>query len=223
MKGKLANVIDDIKCIFEKKNLDITSLILKLRVVDDERLTIFSTDNAFVEVRSITELFNHIALHCSIYDYELLLSFVVSTNCKEAEKMLEDFTKSLHSSILEKLDLWCVEELCDSKTFNPETHKLVINYVGKEDTKMKTQRLVKSIIYERFNLPKASITFKGVEVGSVAFIYQISPAVKAHLLKNTSAAVFSEKDKIKYLAIDDEVIQVKGKCVNAFSNSIYTV
>ena len=56
-------------------------------------------------------------------------------------------------------------------------------------------------------------------MGSVNFIYQISPAVKAHLQQYpiTAEKVFSEKDKIKCLIIDDEEVkfpaQLEGKYV----------
>ena len=213
MKGKLAHAINNIQCIIEKNNLDINSLILTLRIADDGKKTIFSTDDAFKKIHSTTELFQHMVSHCSIYDYDLLISLVASIKCKEADKVLKNLKTTLHSSILKDLTLWCDEKLCDPISFMPNTHKLAIKYIGKEECTMKTQNLVKSIIYEHYKLSRASITFKGIEEGCVVFIYQISPAVKAHLLQKTFSDVLSKNDKIKYLAVDGEVIQFKGKCV----------
>ena len=209
MKGEFALVTERIRLIIEKKELDLNSLILKLRTVDDEKKTIFSTDDAFTKVQCITDLFRHILNHCNIYDYEILISFVTSTDCEEAKKMLEDFTQMLHSSILSDLDLLHdAQELHDPKGFIPGTHRLVIKYVGGKST-MKTQILVKNIVYERYKLPYTSIIFRGVEGGSIAFIYQISSAVKAHILKHHFEAVFSEEDKVTHLAIDGQEL---SKC-----------
>ena len=48
-------------------------------------------------------LFHHIGQYCSIYDYELLVAFVQSTGCQDAIKLLDDFTKTLSTSILSDL------------------------------------------------------------------------------------------------------------------------
>ena len=214
VKGKFAMSAENIKRIIENKKIDINSLIFKLCSVDDEEKTIFSTDDVFKKVHTIDELFFHIMQYCSIYDYDLLIAFVESTNCNEAKEELERFTKQLHSSILRDLNLLCMEELQDHRGFMHGTHKLVIKYVGGNKCTVKTQELVKNIIYERYHLQMGSIIFKGVEEGCVAFIYQISPAVKAHFLQYPLAS-FSENDNIQNITIDDKVIQLQGNfCVS---------
>ena len=217
LKGRYANTIENIRSIFEGNMLDVKSLILKLNALDDDNITIFSTDKAVKKIHSIDKLFIHIGNHCSIYDYELLTAFVDSTECQEAINLLDNFTKELHSSVLSDLDLLSDdEELRDPQDFMPGTHKLVIIYVGGKCT-MKVEKLVRNIIYERFHLRKSSILFEGVQMGSVAFVYQISPAVKGHLQQYpiTAEKVFSEKDHIKCLIIDDEEVkfpaQLEGK------------
>ena len=217
LKARYANVTVNICNILKGKNLDVNSLILKLAALDHDNITIFSTDQAFRQIHSINELFIHISNHCSIYDYELLTEFVESTECQEAIKLLDDFTKELHSSVLSDLGLLRDDgELRDPQDFMPGTHKLVIKYVGGKCT-MKTKGLVQNIVCERFNLRKGSIFFKGVQMSSVAFVYQISPAVKGYLQQYpiTAEKVFSEEDQIKCLIIDDEEVkfpaQLEGK------------
>ena len=217
LKGKYAVMIENIRNIFEGKNLDVNSLILKLSSIDDDNITIFSTDRAFRQIHSIDDLFIHIGNHCSIYDYELLVAFVEATECQEAIKVLDDFTKELHSSVLSDLDLLGDDgELQDPKVFT--NHKMIIKYVGGKCT-IKTKQLVQNIICERFHLNKGSIFFRGVQVGSVNFVYQISSAVKAHIQQFpiTAEKVFPEKEKIKCLIIDDEEVkfpvQLEGKAI----------
>ena len=214
LKGRYANVTVKICSIIEDKRLNIKILILSLCSLDDNNITIFSTDKAFKKIHNTTELFHHIGKYCSIYDYELLVAFVEATECPEAIKLLDNFTKELHSSILSDLDLLCENgELQDPKDFMPGTHKLIIKYVGGECT-MKIQKLVQNIICERFQLKKGSVTFIGVEEGSVNLVYQISPAVKSYLHQYTitskDVAVFFDNN-INCLLIDNKELKLPGQ------------
>ena len=207
LKGKYAAVVDKLRLTIDSQKLDITSLILKLCSLDEDNTTIFSTDKAFKEIHSTTELFHHIGQYCSIYDYELLEAFVESTECEEAIKLLDDFTKELNCSILSDLNLLSKDgELRDPKDFMPGTNKLVIKYVGDKCT-LKTKEIVKNIIYESFHLRKGSIIFKGVQEGCIAFVNQISPTVKSYLLQyplTTSDIELLFKFNINCFVIDDE-------------------
>ena len=206
LKGKYAIVVDKLRLIIDSQKLDITSQILKLCSLDEDNTTIFSTVKVFKEIHSTTELFLHIGQYCNIYDYELLEAFVESTECEEAVKLLDDFTKELSCSILSDLNLLSKDgELRDPKDFMPGTHKLVIKYVGGKCT-LKTKEIVTNIIYESFHLRKGSIVFKGVQEGCIAFIYQISPIVKSYLLHyllTTEDIELLFKNQIKYFIIDE--------------------
>ena len=211
LKGKYAVVVDKLRLIIDSQKLDITSLILKLCSLDEDNTTIFSTDKVFKEIHSTTELFHHIGQYCSIYDYELLEAFVESTECEEAIKLLDDFTKELSCSILSDLNLLSKDgELRDPKDFMPGTHKLVIKYVGDKST-VKTKEIVKNIVYESFHLKKGSIIFKGVQEGCIAFVNQISPTVKSHLLQyplTTRDIELLFKFKINCFIIDNEELKL---------------
>lgn len=212
LKGRYANVTVKLRNIFENEKLDVQSSILELCSLDDENITIFSTDTAFKKIRSITELFHYIGQYCSIYDYELLVAFVESTECQEAIKLLDDFTKELQSSILCDLDLLREDgELRDPKDFMPGSHKLVIKYV-KGICTIKTKELVQNIICEYFHLKKGSIVFKGVQEGCVAIIYQISLAVKCYLQQQQQSVITKNlffEGNIKCIIIDDEELSLK--------------
>ena len=219
LKGKYAVMIGRIHDILKDKNLNVNSLILKLSSLDDDNITIFSTDTAFEKIHNTTELFHHIGKYCNIYDYELLTAFVEANECQEAIKVLDDFTEELKFSVLSDLDLFCENrELQDPEDFLPGTHKLAIKYVGGKCT-LKTKEMVHNIVCERFHLNKRSIIFKGVQEGCVNFIYQISAAIKAHIQQYpiTAEKIFSEKDEIKCLIIDNEEVkfpvQLESKCI----------
>ena len=211
LKGRYAAIVDKLRLIIDSQKLDITSLILKLCSLDEDNTTIFSTDKVFREVHSTAELFHHIGQYCSIYDYELLEAFVESTECEEAIKLLDDFTKELRHSILSDLSLLSKDgELRDPQDFMPRTHKLVIKYVGDKCT-LKTKEIVQNIIYECFHLTKGSIIFKGVQEGCIAFIYQISPTVKYYLLQyplTTKDIELLFENQINCFIVDDEELKL---------------
>ena len=211
MKAKYANVVLKIKHTYEQQKYKIDELILTLSATDDENLTIFSTDEVFSRISNINQLFLWIGKYCSMYDYELLLALVESTECAEAIQLLDNFSKELHSSILKDLDLLSEDgELRDIKSFMPGTHKLVIKYVGGEFT-LKAKRSIQIIMYECFHLKRGSIIFRGAQEGCVALIYQISTTVKSHLLQYQITPQEVEKlanQKIKCIKVDDDELNM---------------
>ena len=206
MKGKYVQTVEQILQIFKKKRIDIKKLITYLCNCDEENLTIFSTDEAFVKVRNTTQLFHFIGRYCSIYDYELLLSLVESTGCEEAIKLLDDFAEQLKSSILKSLDL--LSE--DGKVKNPPgTHTLKVKYEGGKCT-LKKIKMIKKVLYEVFKLNRVSIIFRGAEDGCVTFVYQVSNAVKLYMLQyqitNLDTALLTIYNITRLLIDNEELI-----------------
>ena len=106
------------------------------------------------------DLFLHIGMYCSMYDFDLLLALVESTECQEAVKLLGDFTEELRCSILKDLDLLSVDgELLKLRDFMQSTHKLVIKYVGDSKFTLKAKEKIQNIIYQCFHLKKGMYYF----------------------------------------------------------------
>ena len=215
LKGKYANIVIKVQRIIEKQNFDIKELILSLCVADEENTTIFSSNKAFSEVTDIKSLFFQIGIYCSMYDFDLLLAFVESIECEEAIKLLDDFTKEIHHSVLKDLDLLSESgELLNPKDFMPDTHKLVIKYVGGGKCTLKAKERIQNIVYGCYHLRKGSITFKGVQEGCFAFVYQISAAVKCHILQSditpSDVTVLAE-NHITCISIDDVELKVSSQ------------
>ena len=206
LRGKYIMVIRRIKSIIEENNYKVDQLILDLSAADDENQTVFSTCEALSDITTTNHLFLWISKYCSMYDYELLLALVESTECAEAIQLLDNFSTELHSSILKDLDLLSEDgELRDIKSFMPGTHKLEIKYVGGKCS-LKTIENVQRIIYECFHLKRGSIIFRGAQEGCVALIYQISTTVKSHLLQYQITPQDVEKladQKINCIKVDD--------------------
>jgi len=56
----------------EKKHFDIDGLIMNLSIADEDNHTVFSTDDAYNTIKTISDLFQKIGKYCSVFDYELL-------------------------------------------------------------------------------------------------------------------------------------------------------
>ena len=166
----------------------------------------FSTDDVFNTVRTEIQLFQHVAQYCKgIYDYRVLDVLVQASDCPEAIKELTDFTESLHNSILTEIDLMSEHgELLHPDDFMPGTYKFIIEYVGGKCT-IETKEMVQGIVEQSVRLNKGVLIFKGIDSGSILFIYQISDAVKDYLLEykfTKEDVVFLGGNKIISLIVD---------------------
>ena len=195
LRQKYSKVIRKLIHIFKEKKVDIKELITILCFDDVDKKSVFSTDAAFTTIRTEIQLFHHVAQYCKgIYDYQVLDVLVQASECPEAIKELTDFTESLHNSILTEIDLMSEHgELLHPDDFMPGTYKFIIEYVGGK-CKIETKEMVQGIVEQTVRLKKGVLIFKGVDVGSILFIYQISETVKNYLLEYK----FTEED-VKFL------------------------
>ena len=193
--------------IFKEKKVNIEELITILSFNDVDKKTVFSTDTAFSTIKTENQLFHHVSKYCkSIYDYHVLDILVQASDYPEAIKELTEFTRLLQNSILTEIDLISEHgELLHPDDFMPGTYKFIIEYVGGKCT-IETKEMVQSIVEQSVRLKKGVLIFKGFDVGSILFIYQISEAVKNYLLqyKFTEQDVrFLEGNNITSLIVDD--------------------
>ena len=193
LRQKFSKVIMKLIHIFKEKQIDIEELITMLSFDDTEKRSVFSTDSAFSTIRTETQLFHHVAQYCKgIYDYQVLDILVQASDCPEAIKELTDFTELLQNSILAEIDLISEHgELLHPDDFMPGTYKFVIEYLGGK-CKIGTKEMVQGTVEQSVRLKRGVLIFKGFDVGSILFIYQISEAVKNYLLQYK----FTEQDVI---------------------------
>ena len=207
LRKAYSKVVRKLIHIFEEKKVNIEALITILRFDDAEKKSVFSTDDVFNTIQTEIQLFHHVAQYCkSIYDYRVLDILVQASECPEAIKELTDFTELLQNSILTEIDLISQHgELLHPDDFMPGTYKFIIEYVGGKCT-IGTKEMVQNIVEQSVRLKKGVLIFKGFDVGSILFIYQISEAVKNYLLqyKFTEQDVrFLEGNNITSLIVDD--------------------
>ena len=207
LRQKYSKVIMRLIHIFKEKQIDLEELITMLCFDDAEKKSIFSTDTAFSTIKTEIQLFHHVARYCKgIYDYRVLDVLVQASECPEAIKELTDFTELLQNSILTEIDLMSDHgELLHPDDFMPGTYKFIIEYVGGKCT-IGTKEMVQGIVEQSVRLKKGVLVFKGFDVGSIIFVYQISEAVKNYLLqyKFTEQDVrFLEGNNITSLIVDD--------------------
>ena len=138
----------------------------------------------------------------------MLTALLISIDCAEALKVLEDFTEELKNSVLRELDL--VSEIGESQDTMPGNHALVIKYIGDKCT-LETEKLIRNVICECFHLQTWSVTFDCVQHGCIAIVYHISSAVKSRILQcktTTTDVTLLKKFHIKCVIIDNEVVKM---------------
>ena len=205
-----SKVVRKLICIFKDKKISIEELITILCFDDVDKTSVFSNDSVFSTIKTEIQLFRHVAHYCKgIYDYRVLDVLVHASGCPEAIKELTDFTKFLQNSILTEIDLMSEHgELLHPDDFMPGTYKFIIEYVGGKCT-IETKEMIQGIVEQSVHLRKGTLIFKGVDIGSILFIYQISEAVKNYLLqyKFTEQDVrFLEGNNITSLTVDSDRI-----------------
>ena len=200
-------VVKKLMEIFKTKKLNIKQLITLLSFDDVDNKSVFSTDAAFCKIKTKKQLFHRVSQYCKgIYDYHVLDALVQASGYPEAIKELTDFTKLLQNSVLTEVNLMSEHgELLHPDDFMPGTYKFVIEYVGQKFT-IETKEMVQGIVQQSVHLMKGTLIFKGIDVGSILLIYQISETVKNYLLyyKFTEQDIkFLEGNNITGLIVDD--------------------
>ena len=206
LQQKYSKVVRKLIHIFKEKKLDIEELITVLCFHDVDKKSVFSTDDAFKNIRTENQLFRNVARYCKgIYDYRVLDVLVQASECPEAIKELTDFTESLRNSVLTEIDLMSDHgELLHPDDFMPGTYKFIIEYVGGKCT-IETKEMVQGIVEQSVRLNKGILIFKGIDAGSILFIYQISEAAKDYVLKykfTKEDIAFLNGNKIASLIVD---------------------
>jgi len=206
LQQKYSKVVRKLIQIFKEKKIDIEELITVLNFNDVDKTSVFSTEAAFSTIRTEIQLFHHVGHYCKgIYDYRVLNILVQASDCPEVIKELTDFTESLQNSILTEIELMSERgELLHPDDFLPGTYKFIIEYVGGKCT-VETKEMVQGIVEQSIRLKKGVLIFKGVDAGSILFIYQISEVVKDYLLQykfTEQDIIFLEGNNIKSLIVD---------------------
>ena len=184
----------------------VTHMIMSIKSNDNA----ISADENLRNAKTVPDVFLVISEHCNMYDYDVLEILVKSTGCKQAIKVLTDFTNELNNSLLMDLNLLSDDDLKCKSNFQPtgSIQKLTIEYRGR-DLKPQDVKFVKEILCNVFDhLCEDSVQFIAAKVGSVKLIFEISLMVKEYLLsyKITAGAVTSLfEHQINRLIINDEM------------------
>ena len=184
----------------------VTHMIMSIKSNDNA----ISADENLRNAKKVSDVFLVISEHCNMYDYDALEILIKSTGCKQAIKVLTDFTNELNNSLLMHLNVLSDDNLRCKSNFQPtgSIQKLTIEYRGR-DLKPEDIKVIKKILCDHFeDLREEFIQFIAANVGSVKLIFEISLMVKEYLLQykiTTGAATSLFEHQINRLIINDEV------------------
>ena len=180
-----------------KAKVDVAMLIKRLSaisVVKNKQVPLFGED-VFTKIQSIDDLWKKLKDFWTIFDYEVLECVIKSSECREAEEILNDFKSRIELSKIEDADLVlsCTKEHWE-RSLKPV---LRIKCNADECTKMVRDE-VENIVSESYELKKYKLIFRGIKKGCIEMVYYISKPLKLYLLN----FAITGNDMAEFLAHD---------------------
>jgi len=187
-----------------------------MTAVKNKRVPLFD-EEVSEKVTSVDELWKILKSHWNILDYDVLLFVIDLTDCKEAQKILDDFLTKVDFSVLKDMDLVLEHKVYGEETLMRPILRVKVN-VGY--CTYSIVRKVKEIVCKKFDLEKYSLYCKGIKEGCVQLQYQISAAVMSYLLKleitGSMMADFNYYNVTRF-EIYDMILEVPHRVVNMVS------
>ena len=220
---EFAIMTNKVKQALIDNKVDVDTLIEQLRTmsaVRDRKVPLLDED-VFVTIRSVDDFWKKLSIFWSVYDYDLLRFIIKITNCRKAQKILEEFISKINPSTIKDVDLVLHCRVDQREGSLMPTLRIKVNA---EECTYNVQQNVKKIVSKKFNLEEYSLHFKGIKDGCIELLYHVSKPVKLYLLQykiNESALGEFSTCKIIGLYIDNvdiidkKIFEVRGPSIVA--------
>ena len=219
MKTQYFNFISDLTTLFQKNQIDVRSILSMLYSHDNNNLSMFLNDGMIeswhgmpVSV-AINVMFSEIR-RWKFCDYGVIEQIVKISKCKEAEKMLQDYTYEINGVLMKDITKYqpVIGEMCIS-----ERNIRVLKIKCKEDNISVGQwNAIKQALCRCFGFPEGTLKFDSTISGCLTIICKFLLQAKNHLmqLKITKRQLKPLTSmRITCLTIDDEVeLKVPPEC-----------
>ena len=179
---EFANMTEEIQETLQRKQVDVSSLIKRLRTQSAVRMRnvpLFD-EKVFKKVKTISELWERLSNFWTIFDYEILLLVIRLSKCNEAKKAIDNFLAKIDPSAFEDEDLVLRCKVYKEEDF---VRPLLRVKIKADNCNIELTKKVKDIISTKFNLEDFSLQFVGIKEGCIEIIFCISTATMSYLLK----------------------------------------
>ena len=184
IETEFAKMTTEVKEALIIAKVNVSVLIQRLSaitIVRDKKVPLFG-DDVFTKIQSIDDLWEKLRNFWTIFDYEVLGFVINLSQCKEAQKIFEDFKSRIEPSAIADADLMlhCTEE-CWKGKLKPVL-RIKVNAEVKDKCTPKVVNEVKKVVSEAYELEKYKLCFRGIKEGCIEMVYCISKPLKFHLL-----------------------------------------
>ena len=111
---KFARITNSIEQALIIQNVDVALLIKQLCTISTvkNKNVLLYDDDVFEKIKSIDALWRKLRCFWNIFDYELLEYIIELSDCREAQKIYEEFLSRTGPAAIEDVDLvlYCAEE-----------------------------------------------------------------------------------------------------------------
>ena len=172
---------NEIKEALSSNNINVVSLIEQLctiSTVKNKKVPLFD-DDVFEKVKSIDDLWKILSKFLGIFDYELLQCVLEISECKEAQRIYEEFLSKIDPSMIEDVDLvpYCTVEYWKG-SLEPVLRIKVNTLRCTPDIK----ELVEKKVSKAYELEKYALCFRGIKEGCIELLYYVSQPLRTYLL-----------------------------------------
>jgi len=207
---QFAKMTKGIKEALISNNVDVVSLVEQLctiSAVSNKNVPLFDED-VFEKIKSIDEFWKILRTFWNIFDYELLWYVIELSECKDAQKIFEEFLSRIDPSAIEDADLvlHCTEE-----QWKGSLKPVLRIKVNAEKCTLNVKKDVEEIVSKTYNLNKYALHFQGIKEGCIELLYYISEPLKSYLLQSEiTGSILAEflAHKIISIHINDSELKI---------------
>ena len=228
IENKFAKMTTEVEKALIKAKVDVASLIKQLStitVVKNKKVPLFDED-VFEKIQSIDDLWKKLKDFWTIFDYEVLQCVIKLSECREAQRILDDFVSRIDPSKIEDADLvlYCTEE-----HWKGSLKPVLRIKVNANECTSTVKNEVQNVVSEVYKLEKYQLCFRGIKEGCIEMVYYISKPLKLYLLNfvitGSNMAEFLAHDIISlHMHIDDTdnefELKVPSKIVDIVSTYV---
>ena len=206
---------------FQRSGESIEKIRGDLFYADANKLSLLSHPivETITSIRTMLINFMFIRQDYRFYDLSVLKILVGVSNCKEAQKLIQEYEKEINDLLIQDLKL---KPLLETEQYMHSGNSNKLEILCEMKTMSARQYNFITDTLKTIGLPPGSVLLNDVKQGSLIIVYEISPRLKDYLLKLhiTTHMLKPLADlKIRSLKVNDEMeLKIPNDCDTGVSS-----